>query len=262
MFNKQKIFQKNVAIHCKTEKEIILLLQFVNNNFNLSPLINVTKYGCKLIKLHNELCIKFYNYGNYTTFSYEEKNYSTKYNKIIEYKDILLEEIMFNKQKIIQPETVVHCDTEEKANNLLAWAHGEGLKWRTDSSYEDENYYEHFLDQTCYNLYVGKYAEYDYYKYEGFIILKYEAVLLNSVSTSLSEDYLVIDSTGEHILTSDTLGKIKFGETELSSFTVNFTWHYDNSADIKTGKIDIDAESFNQACEKAKLHYPNMEIIR
>ena len=44
--------------------------------------------------------------------------------------------------KIMQPEIAIHCNTEEKANNLLKWAHSKGLTWRSGISYLDENCYD------------------------------------------------------------------------------------------------------------------------
>ena len=40
--------------------------------------------------------------------------------------------IEFDYDRIVQPNVVVHCDTEEKAINLLKWADSVGLKWCTN----------------------------------------------------------------------------------------------------------------------------------
>lgn len=36
---------------------------------------------------------------------------------------------LFDYKKIMQPNTVVHCDTEEKAKKLLEWADSRGSSW-------------------------------------------------------------------------------------------------------------------------------------
>ena len=60
--------------------------------------------------------------------------------------------------KIMQPKTVVYCDTEEKANKLLKWADSKGLTWCNGDSYLNDNQYNVFKDQTCYDLYDGVYG--------------------------------------------------------------------------------------------------------
>ena len=82
--------------------------------------------------------------------------------------------IEFNYDKIMKHNTVVHCDTEEKANNLLKWADSIGLT--KDNSYLNNNWYIH-KKETCYNLYYGKCSFYNYYK-DYCKIYKYEDVIM------------------------------------------------------------------------------------
>ena len=86
----------------------------------------------------------------------------------------------FDYEKIIQPDTVIHCDTEEKANELLKFMDNQGFTWLTGHSLIFENewktnsiltYYEFDNDDnsTCY----GNIVDFNYCK-----ILKYEEVVL------------------------------------------------------------------------------------
>lgn len=73
----------------------------------------------------------------------------------------------FNWKLILQPNTVIHCDTEAKANSLLSEVEG----W-------NNNYWKYYKDQTCYNIYPNAYGRLEYYKDKNYTILTYEDVLL------------------------------------------------------------------------------------
>lgn len=86
----------------------------------------------------------------------------------------------FDYERIMKPHTVVHCDTEEKANELLKWADSKGLKWCSDQSYLDENNWDVFKKLTWYNLYSGIYCNiHSCWKPKDPTILKYEDVILH-----------------------------------------------------------------------------------
>lgn len=63
---------------------------------------------------------------------------------------------MKNRLKI-NDNTVVHCTTEELANKVLAIADRLGYKWCNDKigSFLDNNYWNNFKEDTCYNLVEG-----------------------------------------------------------------------------------------------------------
>jgi hypothetical protein len=89
--------------------------------------------------------------------------------------------IEFDYDRIVQPNVVVHCDTEEKAINLLKWADSVGLKWCNKKSYLECNYYYMHREETCYNLYYNTYTDYNFYKYNHYKIYKYEDVIMNKI---------------------------------------------------------------------------------
>ena len=78
----------------------------------------------------------------------------------------------FNWNKILNAKTVVHCDTEEKANSLLAEVEG----W-------NNNYWKYYKDQTCYDIRSNAYGRLEYYKDKNYTILTYEDVLLKGDQT-------------------------------------------------------------------------------
>ena len=73
----------------------------------------------------------------------------------------------FNWNKILNAHTVIHCDTEEKANSLLAEVEG----W-------NNNYWKYYKYQTCYDICSNAYGRLEYYKDKSYTILTYEDVLI------------------------------------------------------------------------------------
>lgn len=47
--------------------------------------------------------------------------------------------------------TVIHCDTEEKANDLLKYLDEQGIIWRVGDRLTENNYWDDYEEQTCYN---------------------------------------------------------------------------------------------------------------
>ena len=84
----------------------------------------------------------------------------------------------FNKELIMQDSTVVHCRTEEQANQLLEWADSIGLKWITGNSYKNYTNYISYHEQTCYYLYEGTYTDLEFYKEKGYKILSFEEAII------------------------------------------------------------------------------------
>lgn len=85
----------------------------------------------------------------------------------------------FNYDLIMQPNTVVHCDTEEKDRELSIWADSKGLRWGSGKDYLKYNNWHVYKKDTCYYLYAGEFSDVDFYKEEDYTILKYEDVVLN-----------------------------------------------------------------------------------
>lgn len=84
----------------------------------------------------------------------------------------------FDWNKIFKHKTVVHCNNEEKAIELLKEAHERGLKWCTDESYLEDTQRNKYKENTCYYLLKGEFCSLEFYKEENYIILSYEEALL------------------------------------------------------------------------------------
>ena len=84
----------------------------------------------------------------------------------------------------MQPKTVVHCKTDEEANELLKWANSQGLRWHDGSSYLERTYFGKF-DEMCYYITRGEYCEKVYYENKGYTILEYDEVLIKEQKISI-----------------------------------------------------------------------------
>ena len=80
----------------------------------------------------------------------------------------------FNWDLINQPNTVVHCETEQQAIELLTEAHNNGFKWLDGKKYINENNFDIYNNETCYYIYRGTYANIKYREEVGNKILKFE----------------------------------------------------------------------------------------
>lgn len=54
-------------------------------------------------------------------------------------------------KKYKNSKTVIHCDTEEKANDLLKYLDEQGIIWRIGDRLTENNYWEDYKERTCYN---------------------------------------------------------------------------------------------------------------
>jgi len=76
-------------------------------------------------------------------------------------------------KKYVQPKTVVHCKTEELANELLAKAHEYGLRWSDGSSYLKNNHWIDEEENTCYRLSAGKLNNIISYQVRSYTIIEF-----------------------------------------------------------------------------------------
>lgn len=91
-----------------------------------------------------------------------------------ELKKITLTEFWASKEKL-----AIHCDTEEKANELLQAFHKLGKKWSSDMSYLDCDYYSIYKQNTCYSN-DNAYAYYNWYRKNGYTIYEFDEVDLEN----------------------------------------------------------------------------------
>ena len=77
----------------------------------------------------------------------------------------------------IDKNTVVHCTTEELANQVLAIADKLGYRWASETSFLSHNEWENCKKSTCYDLHDGTYYRISYYMSEGYNIIEAEDFL-------------------------------------------------------------------------------------
>ncbi len=102
---------------------------------------------------------------------------------MLNYLKSLLKKLISKKydyNKIMQENTVVHCDTEEKAKDLLEWADACGLRWLSGKDYSVLNYQDH-SEETCYYLNNGEFSGLLYFtNARHYNILTPEEVRINT----------------------------------------------------------------------------------
>lgn len=87
---------------------------------------------------------------------------------------------MFNEKLIFKNNVYVHCDTEEKANQLLQWANEQGINWMgSDLPTTIINYWDANKDKTCYCISKdGCGMDHKDYMHSSLKIYKFEEVHL------------------------------------------------------------------------------------
>ena len=64
--------------------------------------------------------------------------------------------------------TVMHCDTEEKAIIFCNFLHSQGKCWSSGDSYATKTNFHHYNSQTCYRFNGGCFADLYTYQDNGF----------------------------------------------------------------------------------------------
>jgi len=110
--------------------------------------------------------------------------------------------------------TVVHCDTKVKANELLKLAREYGYRWCNGIDYLNLNNWEMKKSDTCYNINQGSYADIEFYKNKNFTIIEYPAHVIRYSNygtiggfSDIRMEHLVED---EEKQTDDPLNKKKW----------------------------------------------------
>lgn len=79
----------------------------------------------------------------------------------------------FDFEKYKWKKVVMHCKTEEEANDFCRVMDEAGLCWSTGRPYKEGNNYDCFKERTCYNFKDGDYSGISFCKAEGFEILEW-----------------------------------------------------------------------------------------
>ncbi len=132
------------------------------------------------------------NYQNALDEYEYERNETTERTKMLNYLKDLLKKLISKKYdyyKIMQENTVVHCDTEEKAKDLLEWADTCGLKWSSGARYSQLTYWEQHKDNgICYYFLNDIKSSLSFFKAKNSIILTPEDVRINTGDSYLLKE--------------------------------------------------------------------------
>lgn len=191
---------ENTAIHCPTQALAEKVSQYV-------PGINPT----------------FWKYCNENTCLYSRGVYGAlDYAKVSNHKVVTAEEVIAHFEnpdlysRLVKPEVAIHCETKEEAEQLLKWAHSQGLKWNTKKSYLSGTAYDIHKDKTCYSLYTGRYTEVSFYKSEGYKIIKFSSIPEFQTKPSIED---LNPGTGENI-EKHPITSMKPEDTPLTEFHI------------------------------------------
>jgi len=83
------------------------------------------------------------------------------------------------------PKDVVHCDTEEKANEILKLAHKAGKRWSSGNSFLSANNYLSYKSETCYDFNDGSFCYKEWYLERGYNIIPADTMLSEENITSI-----------------------------------------------------------------------------
>ena len=75
---------------------------------------------------------------------------------------------------------VIHCETEEQAKAVLKMAHEQGFKWCSGADFLEENNWQDYNSETCYDINLGEYGRKYSYKIQGFEIIKAKDIIMES----------------------------------------------------------------------------------
>ena len=103
---------------------------------------------------------------------------------------------------------VIHCDNEEKSNDLLEYLDKQGIKWASGSKLTEKNYYCIYEGVICYNYEFDGISCSDTRLYESneYDIVKWEIVNKNQQKNIERKTYLyTINGTIEVDMDIDTL---------------------------------------------------------
>jgi len=141
----------------------------------------------------------------------------------------------FDYDTVMQPNTVIHATTESEANELLYWAHQQGLKWGSGDSYLERSYWNKYNKQTCYcledksdSLNCSSYGSIESY-HDCTILTIDEARNGRQLPNTLYDD-TIKEITMDKPLLSDLLKEHGAYEQFLTNLTVDY-YNYDYFVD-------------------------------
>nr|DAQ39478.1 MAG TPA: hypothetical protein [Caudoviricetes sp.] len=103
-------------------------------------------------------------------------------------------------KEYLEKDIVIHCDNEEKSNDLLEYLDKQGIKWASGSRLTEKNYYCIYEGVICYNYEFDGISCSDTHMYEsnGYDIVKWEIVDKNQQKNNISWDKFVNENVVIH----------------------------------------------------------------
>ena len=112
---------------------------------------------------------------------------------------------------------VMHCKTQEEANDFCRYLDSVGRKWSTGYNYINNTHYDSYGKYTAYNFNQGTYADVESYRKWGVIILEWS-------------DFMNGEFTKANLRTGDVVkfsnGKVGIANCELEMF-IGMDWWID-----------------------------------
>lgn len=176
--NVEEFKKGNIVINCKTEKESIDLFKYLDDKGIIwCSRDKLTKYNIRNYELGRETCYRF----DETGLSYASIGFYDRYYKIYEW-EIINKNIMkiwnrntINLEDFVKRDIAIHCDTQEKAEDLFNFLHEKGLNWASGSALITHTNYKNYEKYTCYDYDEEvNYTSMDWYENHEFQIYEWE----------------------------------------------------------------------------------------
>lgn len=156
---------------------------------------------------------------------------------------------------------VVHCDTEEKANEFLALADSVGYKWSSGTSLIEENCWAFYKEYTCYEVQKWGlvYCDTRHYIRHGYQIIEYQLQpkfkvgdkvrVKNTLYTTVNGKVGVIERVHT---TSPTLCTVKIDGA--------FWYFYENQLE-KVEEPTYEEETIDDIIEEIEYHQTAINVL-
>lgn len=125
---------------------------------------------------------------------------------------------------------IMWCKTEEEAKDFCRVMHENMRAWKGGAYYIDETNYGKYGDRTCYAFNMGEFCYIDFYKKNGYTILKWEDFMEKEFTLSdLKVGMLIENKEGEKFIIAETIdgrliGTNETGFTELKNYNDDMTF--------------------------------------
>lgn len=169
-------------------------------------------------------------------------------------------------EELIGERVAVHCDTEEKAKDLLRRLHTLGGKWATKPSLLDDTSYEVYEKETCYNisnLSELVFGSVSTFEFKGFRVFNYEITEEEEDGLKVHEliegvEYGIVD-TGYENEDFNIKVRVMFGVLQVKSKDSENGWADSRDSYNYIKSLRFKELDFSPGIEE-RYYYPNHEI--